>query len=697
MSFEDAGYAAIKPRFRGEIWEYARTITLGDGYPLPPGHVCLNCRALGMRECRHFEIETCRQLMGPMRAYLDRNVELVMIHKSSQTLGSLSWDMTLHFWLAQKIFKRVMIYFEAMDKAKIYCEARLMKSLRDNPDLSPFLPQGAMRHGDKRTQINFTNGPLIRVAALNDSNTSSLPWEAVIIDEGWQHQDDKQMQKAMDRTKQIANRKIIIVGRCGDKDCDQSKIWNGLTVKVPLSWACPCCGGRQTFGLSGPSVQRGADFAPMAGSRVTPDTADWRRLFGVKKWSEIFPSVPAAKTWAGLQLGSSLGKIKTARDLEKAAADCYLECVHCGARLFDTPGMRQALMASYEQDYQKGEPTPYRLHVGFWNPEPCSVTVPWKQTMKRYALAKKEVEFGNVGDLQEWYMDNWATPWDPDVLETASVTLSPGSYDPNLLIPHEVSRNLAVDVQMDLEHHRLTGKSIAGPCWVIARIYDKWGNSRQLARHYCNNIEDVVKIQQFWKIPNDRVMIDGQKWPAQVRMWAVKYREERARATPHPLFGDKPETICWRIVYTENPKNPYKHVDGRNRAWSEKFRETGTFQDADGKRTTVQLEGVRFSKMTIQLQLDAIYSGAAGMPKFEVLDREHLKMLGGEPDHLTLEMETGMREYHRQMTAQEYDSRKRKFIEKRPDDHYSWCEQALLLRQAIDRVFVMDGVFQAEE
>jgi hypothetical protein len=51
----------------------------------------------------------------------------------------------------------------------------------------------------------------------------------------------------------------------------------------------------------------------------------------------------------------------------------------------------------------------------------------------------------------------------------------------------------------------------------------------------------------------------------------------------------------------------------------------------------------------------------------------------------------------KQMDAQYYVPGKKKFEELRPDDHYRWCEQALLVRQAPDGLFGHSSIFEQRD
>lgn len=270
--------------FRGSVMDYARTVTLGPGYigSWQESNICKNCEREGKNvtvsavaqersptlTCRHFEIGNARHLAGPFKAIEDPNVWLVMLLKAAQTAGSLVWDLTVHYLLVHSSFMRIKVLMDSDEKARLYCTQRLMDTLKANPDIAKLLPTGMDRFGVTDTELRLLNGKTLFVGGLNDRNASSLPADVMIVDEGWLHQKDGLMKKAIDRTKQVRHRKIILVSQAGEVEEDQDKIWNSLDVRVPLTWACPCCGERQQFELQ---KKRPEDFVPKL--RTAPDGA----------------------------------------------------------------------------------------------------------------------------------------------------------------------------------------------------------------------------------------------------------------------------------------------------------------------------------------------------------------------------------------------------------------------------------------
>lgn len=707
-----AAWRGVGKSFRGEIYDYARTFTLGSGYlgDWQLTNLCRLCRAKGnIRTCRHFEIDTARHLIGPFKAILDPNVRIVMLLKAAQTAGSLVWDLTVHYLLVHSPYMRVKALMDCEEKARIYCTQRLMETLRKNPDISPLLPTGADRFGVTDTEMRLLNGKTLFVGGLNETNASSLPADVMILDEGWLHQSDGLMGKAVNRVKQSQKRgKLIIVGQAGKVKEDQDLIWEGLHVRVPLTFSCPACGGRQEFNIT---KQRPNDFAPLP-------------IKGIGEWT-IPADPPKPETFWGMKVPERFSELDTPEKIKSAAAKTTIECYHCGSELPDTRKIREAINATFDQEYRQQLPngifyTPKNFSVGFWQPDPASMFVPWRETMQAYIVAvKAHKESGNIQKLIDFYLSNWATPWDGKSLSVSNRTITAGTYDPLKYLEifgkdesgaslfHSV--NMAVDCQEDADHKAATEKSITGWFWYIVRAYDRFGNSRQLARGYCKSWAAWRSVQAFWGVPNDRVMIDVVQWSEQVMNKAVEFRQMVKRSRPHPIFKTMEDSVTWKLLAASPGKQNFKgHRDGQIRPWSPEAAVYGSMIDESGKVRRIPLARILFNKTPIMLQIDSLYSGAPGMPKFEFLSRDQLKIPAADgktlvPDTLTLSMEVDGRNgrqtmlaYENQMSAQIYNKETNKYDELRPDDHWFWCEQALLVRAGMDGLLGQSAVFSAE-
>lgn len=635
-----------KAPFRGEIWDYARRVWLGSSYVVPDAHVCNPCKARGIAHCRHFEIDTCRQLVGPLRAMRDPNVELVMVLKAAQTLGSLSWDMAVHYFLAVSPYMTIAVFLENDQKALSYADKRLMPTLRANPDIAPLLPTGIDRFDASKREIKFTNGKIIAVMGLNETNASSLSWEVVIIDEGWQHGADGLMLKAVDRAKQVARRKIIIVGQAGDETGDQHQFFWSKCSQVPLTYACPECGHRQAFALN---KARPGDF-----DAGTPELT--QRL--------------NADPWYGLKVLERFSDLTTPEAIQEAARGSFVECYQCGYRIRDTREGRAALMATYRQDYQPAGYTPKASWVGFWIPDAASVTIPFAQTMTAYIAAKKaNDELGNSTPLHDFYINRWATAWHQGII-SVTVPVVTGSYDISNAIPDEVCRVMAVDCQQDDALTAATGKSTMGHYWYIARAIDKYGNTYQLSRGYATSHQQWQEVQRRLQISNENVGIDGGNWRQEViRLAAENIEQVQKRVRRHGRWAVQPMLFTWTVLVGSGKRNSWKWPDGHHRSIST-MQPQGQRITWQGRQLEIRVPLYEWSNLSIKDQLAELVRGGAGRVKFLSLGRDKI-------EEATRLREVGNLTYENQMAA-EYRTTKKTGVpyweKQRADNHYLDCE-----------------------
>jgi hypothetical protein len=433
------------------------------------------------------------------------------------------------------------------------------------------------------------------------------------------------------------------------RECD-------LAVRVPLTWACPHCGGRQEWEFS---QKRAEEF------KCRMQNAECR----------MQNEKPKPGTYAGMIIPHST-RMADGAEIEVSADERALgaewECYWCGARLADTPPLRRQLMDSYQQII----PSPAPRAVVFDWPEEASLGISFAESVRHFLTADAAQKAGNIIPKQDWYMQRRARTWNP-ALTRPQIDIAPGSYDPNQIVPDEHSRNMAVDCQQDQVVMDKTGKSVTGWFWYIVRVVDKFGNSKQLARGYVKSWEEWIAVQKKWKVPNDRVVIDIGQWPGQITQRAADERETVAVNKMTMLGFMKDRTVTWYLLAAELMRRQFKHRDGQIRPWSPPQPIPATVFDNDGRRQVIHLKKIRWDNMTFRLQVDALRSGAPGMPKMEVLGREFL-------DAQTQAMERGDLTYERQMDAQYYIPEKRQFKELRPNDHYMACEAMLLVRQAMD-------------
>ena len=600
--------AAAQERFRGEIYDYARTFELGTGYKVPSGTVCRECEKLGIPECRHFEIETARQLIGPFKAIKDQNVRTMMLLKATQNMGSFCWDMSLHYLIVHSQYTKIICYLESEEKALGYSKRRLMPTLKANPDIAKLLPTGLARFGDTYTEILFTNGKMIKVCSLNESNTASETWEVVIIDEGWLSGTTGLMQRAVDRAKQVADKKIIIIGQAGSQDEDQHKFWERLNKIVPLTWACPCCGGRQKFEIT---RQRPDAFVPLPILNQIP---------GI-----IIPTEPPKPgTYCGLKVEKRFSDITNPIEMKGIAAGTVNECEFCGCQMPDTPKLRKLIASTYGQDYQVAGVTPENFDIGFWNPDPASITISYAETMLAYMQAKiAQDKLGNIGALKEFYINRWATAWSQDMSGRAPERIGATIYDldPSKKFPGELVRISGVDFQFNGTHMPYEAWAIGDgqrPRLLAAEwIKPPTGFNDFQAREFCKN--RVRAFNKEWGIEQQNCVIDCAHRPDLVREWAA---EDATFAKIRQGTRITNKWISYNLLIGDD-RLSYKWANpGRAATWERFKQKEQVLVDVikDGRRVRIPILHRLWSNPSIKTIAERWRDGD-GAPKIEVHEK----------------------------------------------------------------------------
>ena len=342
----------------------------------------------------------------------------------------------------------------------------------------------------------------------------------------------------------------------------------------------------------------GAVRAALANGVTRPTTADSFPSL------PLLPSPPKPGSYCGLRTYARPSELHTPEEIKAAAAATVLECYHCGFEIQDTPQMRKQLMATYDQEYRVMGPhglyTPENYTVGFWNPEPVSVTVPFSATMQDYIVAKKTYDLTkNLQKLEDFYKANWATRWDEDLVRTLRVSVQE-SYDALKAWPEEWRRCLIVDNQHELQTQW-------GSAWAVSRD----GKCRQLWRGPLRGLGDANKE---WKEQPDTVA-GKQKELGIKDQWvfldgAYMLHEVADECAKHGHWGTidgEKLWLCWNILRgskwqdfahagEENPKVRFPVSDP-----IEEYRTIGKF--------TISVQRFEFSALRCGDMANAMLSG----------------------------------------------------------------------------------------
>lgn len=641
-----SGFAAP---FRGEIWEDDADVPMIDAY--------------GRFSGRPFDIETCCYWKEPLRAANRPGTRRLGITAANQIAKTLICEL-----IARHKIKHdpghMCFYDDSIESSDDHAKTRAMPMFKSIPAIGSII---AGVENENRFAVTTTDillpGMILRFRPLNETATQKITLRYIFIHDAALAEKNGQIRRAFIRATQFEGQELIVVESQGGVEGDDFTEFIKTTDDAHLWVRCPLCGKAQEFAWH---AQRGEDF------RAAPPLSV--ESLNRESWIEHHTALlrKTENSHAGFKRGDEQ-LIRTAEgDYDERAilAGTYYECFHCGGAWRDdgeNGPTRRAIDAS--SHYVPTRTNVLPGHHGFRIPCWINTTIPWGKIMLEYLLAKKaQREFGNLLPLQEWHTKRAGDTWNPNIAQEI-VPIAVGSYDTELVVENEHSRDMAVDCQ---KHET---QDTVGTFWYVVRVFDKFGNSWQLARGFARSWEEWLAVKKRWKIPNARVVIDAAKWTTQVMLRAAAEYE----VVSGKFMGKESQYYStWRLFWGDDARQ-FKHPDGQSRAWSFPIPAPITVFDKEGRRMTIRLQKYRWSNIAFELQLDAILAGTPGMPKFNVLSRDKLP-------RETQEKERGDLTYEKQMKSVYLTEKRGKqiFEKLRPGNHYRDCELMLMVRASQD-------------
>jgi hypothetical protein len=438
---------AFRPAFRGSVLEYASQVDLQGHYSVKG----------------QLDLATLRHLHGPLEAFQDPSVRLISIQGAVQTTKSLILDL-LALYIIEHEPGDLIWYLETDPKAKLYAEERIMPLIESKPELAAMLEE-IDRDDKTKTKIKFGHMTL-QLCGLNITNTQTLSWRYVFIDEAWAARRNGLIRHAIDRTKQYPDtHKIILAGQGGWEDDDFDTEHKKTDQRV-LEYACPQCGYFQPFELT---KFRGDDH----------------------------PVEKLRSTYAGLSWDTNEATRPNGRwDFEAVGKTAHHRCYLCDFRIDDTPEMRRKLNDTYR--YRATNPRAEASKVGFQWPGEASMRLKFgKDSVVKYLRAKTaQEELAYDLPMQEYYQKDRGLTW-REGSESSYRPVAPTPYDVESDWPEEAHRFLIADCQRDLVKFHVG---------VFACSLD--GESRELARETVDSFDAIAALQKQWKVKDQCTFLD---------------------------------------------------------------------------------------------------------------------------------------------------------------------------------------------
>lgn len=641
-----------KPKFRGTLWENARRFKLlGAGYGSMP-----------KEQNGYFDIKSVPHLRGVMRALLDPFVRIVWVVGATQVMKSLVGDLWV-IYLIEHDSDSVLALFEDDPKAKDFVTTRCLPTARGHGAIAEKIERAVQdtdRHQITTTEWRLPVGRKIKFCGLNDGNVSSLSWRFIWVSEAWQAKPGM-LRKAIRRADRYPDTcKIFIESQaCMEADdlCQESK----AAVRVPLTWECPFCGGRQSW-------QCDSEYGV---ARLEGFEARRPRL---REGELDLWTPPRAGTFAGMKFAQEERMVAGKKEylsLEERAESAWWECYYCGGAIKDTPENRWALAGTYEQDYTlppEAEGLPRRIprEVLFVLPREANPTNTFASGAASYLKAKLAQASGNTVPLENWYMSERAVFYGLALTQRVFPLAQASNLEPEKMLPGEAYRFLMVDVQKDKVQSAVAGEDVAGHFWWVAESVDRAGNVTMLLRGYATSWEELFGpggVKERLGIPTRNVAIDASYQTESLKKKAAEYRTlEKSLVSSGKAFA------TWRLMCGDDARS-FQWNDGKWRSYSMPRQEEVDVLAPDGRWIKVMVNVTRWGNFPVKSVLAELREQAPGQPKFMVCPDSLL-------DAKTLAMEKGDRTYENQLKGFKLGTNKKgrpEWLELHKEQHYVDC------------------------
>jgi ssDNA-binding Zn-finger/Zn-ribbon topoisomerase 1 len=470
---------SLRPRFRGSIIDYVSQVDLVGQYTVKD----------------RVDLSLLRHIIEPLKAFEDPDVRLITIQAAVQCQKSLILDLILLYVIEHRPADFIW-YLETDPKAKRYADERLMMLVKHKPEIAAML-QEIDRNDKTKTSISFNRMNFV-ICGLNLTNTQTLSWQIVVVDEAWAARGNGLIRHAMERTKQYPEtKKIILVGQGGWENEDFDKIHKETDQRV-LEYACPQCGYFQPFELT----------------KFRGDDHPVEKLRG---------------TYAGLSWDTNEATKPNGRwNFEAVGKTAHHRCYLCDYRIDDTPEMRRKLNDSYR--YRATNPNAEKSKVGFQWPSEASMRLPFADIVTTYLRAKVAMdELAYKLPMEEFYQKWRGLTWSEGVLHSYRDVPSE-TYDVKSEWMEEYRRFLICDVQANFFLPGVFAVSISG-------------ETHELYRGKVETFDEIAEVQKQWRVKDQCVFLDcGSKMTEILRecvkrghVGKVKYGTHRTRT----------EWCCW--------------------------------------------------------------------------------------------------------------------------------------------------------
>lgn len=406
-----------------------------------------------------FSIENSLHFEAPFTAFRSEDVRELNILAPPRSAKSLIADMCA-MWTIECDPASILHIFPDDKLAKSYAETRFMPMLRSVDSITEQFDQ-VNRHATRIKEVIFSNGLPYICCGPAISNLQARPFRVVIGDEIWCWPQGR-LREAKARMQDFARQhrnKFIGLSQGGEQGDD----WSDQTESGTMHEWSVCCQKCKKL------------FEPVWDGKRSDGSA-----YGIRYDS------PA-------ESGSRLD------DIAFALNSIRYECPSCGHPHTDSRRVKDFwnVNGSYVSD-PAGNP---KRKTFRWN---SLIIDPWADQLEEWMRAQDAYDEGNSMALKQFYQKRLAKHYDPEAVERVfelpalEVFSDDAGYEFGTLL---------VDVQQD--HF-----------WALVMEWTSDGSFRIPTAQKLHSWSDIEELQTEFKIPDQRVFIDGGQGSRQAEIYA---------------------------------------------------------------------------------------------------------------------------------------------------------------------------------
>lgn len=447
-----------------------------------------------------FDVSISKYLIKPLEDLQNRDIQQVNLIASTQTGKSLVQEIFLPYLIINDAGPTLRLQ-QTDEMSKTFVETRIIPVLQRCKATKELLDNE--RFTATSTGITLPH-MFVKMTSAKENLLHGLTIRYLLMDEVWLY-DKQSVIKAKARTTAFGNRKKILITSQPGIEGDQ--LFDEMTGKIfEWGWRCKECHQLQPY-----------------------------------SWTKEVNGI-SGSSWAGMIWDKKL-KDGGTYDYEATGDTARLQCEYCTGSLVDSESNRRYLNDNGDYILVKDNGNP-QCHTYQW-PAFVNQKISFKEKVIQYLQAvTTHKRLGTTDGLRLFRQQVMGQFWKRSgPIETSKVLAV--AFNPNEKWPDEIFRCIAVDYQ---RKHEMK--------FYVVCSFSK-NEIRVLEHAFCATWDDIVTLQNKWKVPSAGVFVDSGYNADEI------YKECCAHSQPI-VFNRKVILFGWWAMKGDGGHEYYPHKVGND-------------------------------------------------------------------------------------------------------------------------------------